>query len=618
MTLDALKPSEFEDAATGYRTASGMASEAKDSLNTQITNRMRTDLSGKARDAALGQLKALAQNFHYAQVECGLVSTALNALAADLRAAKTKLDGAVADARAQKFSVNSDGSVTYPAAGDEVDGKVSEGGTVTGSPKGEDGATSQPIDPSRTANDLAEALERQAKNANPNPNYAPALEYANRIATAVQEATEADDKWAPKLRTLKADDDLTVSHADWADAGRDMNGVRKGAADYLADIKTPPKDGTPKENAEWWKGLSAEERDAYVTLNPASVGALDGLPAEVRDEANRTVLAETRGKYELERAGIPPEPKRYMGNPNGSYPALVETAGWKRWDEKYGDRVAYLDKSLKAMRRIEDPFDGKAVPEHKQLYLLGLDAEGDGRAIVALGNPDTADHTAVQVPGTDTDVAGLDGQIDRISKLQDAAMDQAPGANISTISWLGYDTPEVDLSVATQGRAEDAAPGLRSFTEGLRQTHEGSPTHLTVMGHSYGTTAIGAAASEGPGLGADDIIAVGSPGMTVDHAKDLQMDPRHVWIGSTQQDPIVKHAAGLTLGENPAMTAFGGQPMQVNDGGHSSYWDDDKPSLRDQGRIIVDLPPALGPYYERGSAHKQVDIGPDGHTPIID
>ncbi|GAA1679125.1 hypothetical protein [Streptomyces yatensis] len=44
------------------------------------------------------QLRKLATNFHYTQVECALITTALNSLAYELRAAKDKLDAAVEDA----------------------------------------------------------------------------------------------------------------------------------------------------------------------------------------------------------------------------------------------------------------------------------------------------------------------------------------------------------------------------------------------------------------------------------------------------------------------------------------------------------------------------------------
>ncbi len=53
--------------------------------------------------------------------------------------------------------------------------------------------------------------------------------------------------------------------------------------------------------------------------------------------------------------------------------------------------------------------------------------------------------------------------------------------------------------------------------DSLRSTHEGHPTHLTAMGHSYGSTVVGEAAKTG-GLPGDDIIVQGSPGM---HASEI-------------------------------------------------------------------------------------------------
>jgi len=53
----------------------------------------------------------------------------------------------------------------------------------------------------------------------------------------------------------------------------------------------------------------------------------------------------------------------------------------------------------------------------------------------------------------------------------------------------------------------------------------GAPSIDTVVGHSYGTTLVGAAASDGHHLAANNIVAVASPGMLVDHAGDLKLPP---------------------------------------------------------------------------------------------
>jgi hypothetical protein len=209
-TLKALKPTEYSEAAVGYRTTSDMASAAKDRVDNEIVMAMRKSLEGEAATAAIKQLKELSKNLHYAQVECGLVGAALEAFSYEVEAAKAKLDAALQGARAANLTVNPDGSVSYPAAGEkDADGMVPDGGTVGGLTDG-----------------TAAAIGRQSANMDPNPKHRLAQDYADQIAAALREATEADEKWAPKLRALKADDDLTVSDSDWADASSDTSGVK--------------------------------------------------------------------------------------------------------------------------------------------------------------------------------------------------------------------------------------------------------------------------------------------------------------------------------------------------------------------------------------------------------
>ncbi|MFI6444066.1 alpha/beta hydrolase [Kitasatospora sp. NPDC050543] len=81
-------------------------------------------------------------------------------------------------------------------------------------------------------------------------------------------------------------------------------------------------------------------------------------------------------------------------------------------------------------------------------------------------------------------------------------------------------------------------------------------SHLTFAGHSYGSFAIGAAASDKGGLHAGDIIALGSPGTGVSWADQLNIDPNHVWVGQSADDPT-RLVGGWTPG-NPALVGFGG------------------------------------------------------------
>ncbi|GAA3295239.1 hypothetical protein GCM10020295_21890 [Streptomyces cinereospinus] len=523
-TLKALKPTEYAEAADGYRGTSDMASAAKDRIENQIAVAMRKSLKGEAATAAVRQLGQLAENFHYIQVECGLVSTALEAFSYEVAAAKSRLDAALEGAKAARLVVNADGSITYPPGGQKTeDGKVPEGGTVSGLTDG-----------------TASAVGRQAANFDPNPNHRLAQDYADQIAAALKEATEADEKWAPKLRALKADDDLTVSDKDWADASSDTSGVSDAGKAYLDSLPQPPKDGSPQGNAQWWGGLSAEEQAAWISLQPTAVGALDGLPAAVRDEANRIVLDETRGRVQTELNSIPKPPaNEWTWMSAGGYPSKVHTDEWMAWHNKYGDRYDQLTRSLKGMQSIENRFDATGTNRLPEAYLLGFSADGDGRAIIANGNPDTADHRAVYVPGTTADLDSIEGDINRMVSVWRRANDEADGKSVSTITWLGYEAPDkVATDAPFEHYAYDGAPAFRSFMDGIDASHSGaSPAHTTVIAHSYGTTLVGAAAETGH-LKADDVIFAGSPGVKVSNAEEMDVPKGHVWNQEADGDVV--------------------------------------------------------------------------------
>ncbi|RPK83189.1 MULTISPECIES: alpha/beta hydrolase [Streptomyces] len=583
-TLKALRPSEYEGAADGYRATGEMASAAKDTIDNQVCAGVRNQLEGKAATAALGELRNLSENFHYVQVECGLISTALNGFAFDMAVAKRRLETAIEDAHADGCTVGSDGSVSYPAGKKPGEEKMVDGGTVTGSAGG---------------SPMSDALERQAMNIHPNPNYGKAMGYANRIADALEEAADADAKWAPKLRALKADDDLVVSKRDWADTQSDRGGVREAGKDYLDSLPEPPKDGSPKDNAAWWKGLGAEEQSAHLALNAAAVGALDGLPAETRDEANRMVLAQSRAQVELELAKIPPEPTRYSPNPNGGYPAVIQNSSWSKWDEKYGERFAQLTKSNEGMKSIRERFDATGENGLPPAYLLGFDAEKNGRAIVANGNPDTAAHTAVYVPGTTSNLGSIGGDIGRMTELWRQSDAMAGGKEVSTITWLGYDAPQSIVKDAPfRHYADDGAPAFNQFMDGLNVANStDSGGHHTAIGHSYGTTLIGSAARQGE-LNVDDVVFAGSPGVQVGEASQMDVPKGHVWNEEAEGDPVPdlgrfghggsqwRFGGGVAI--IPSDELFGANQMTTGGSeGHSEYWEEESESLKNQAAVVT-------------------------------
>ncbi|MEV3853717.1 alpha/beta hydrolase [Streptomyces sp. NPDC050095] len=593
-TLKKLKPSEFEEAADGYRATGDMASAAKDHIDNVVVAGMRKSLHGQALDAAAGELKKLSANFHYTQIECGLVSTALNGFAYDVDAARKKLLSALDDAETLKLTVNADGSVTYPEGqprnGVELPPK---GGTVGG-----------------TTDPTAQAVGRQSAHFDPNPHHAEALAIADRIAAALKEATEADSKWEPKIRALKADDDLTVSNQDLKDAQSDMGGVRDAGKNYLDSFGGPPKDATPQQNADWWKGLTPEEREAYLSLHPDLVGKLDGLPSEVRDEANRIVLDEKHAEYQLKLDSIPKPPaNEWTWITAGMYPSKVHTDEWMDWDRKYGDQYRHLTASLNGMKAINNRFDDTGKEGLPEAYLLGFSPEGNGRAIVATGNPDTAQHQAVYVPGTTANLGGIDGDINRMTELWRQTNQADPNASVSTITWLGYDAPQDIVKDAPfEHYAYDGAPAYRQFMDGLDTSHSGpGEPHRTAIGHSYGTTLIGAAAQTGD-LNADDVIFAGSPGVKVGSADEMDVPKGHVWNEEADGDKVPdigrwghggsqwKLGGGTFL--IPSDEVFGANQMNTHpegtgpgatsgSEGHSEYWNRGTTALKNQALVVV-------------------------------
>ncbi|MFE9371680.1 alpha/beta hydrolase [Streptomyces sp. NPDC006711] len=585
--LKALKPSEFEEAAGGYRSAGDIAAQATEHLNNVVVPGMRKGLKGEATDAAVEQLQELSKDYQYVQVECGLVGVALDAFAAEMRSAQATLNAAIADAEAKHFSVGSDGSVAYPAAGDNPGGAPPGAGTAHG-----------------TLSDQARALNRQAAHFDPNPNFGPAQEIADRIAEALKAATETDQKWAPALRKLKADDDLTVSDGDWRDTQGDMELVHKDAEGYLGHLKPPPKDGAPAHNRDWWKGLSDQERDDYIAMYPASIGALDGIPVSVRDEVNRVVLAETHSSVQSQLdAWMKKEPADHLRPYIDPYTGAVlkgvqvETDEWKKWNERTEELQDRLHGMDSITSRMEPSSDGA-----ERGYLLGFDNNKLGHAIVSFGNPDTADNVVTYVPGTGAKLSSVDGDLHRAQLMNERAQYIDPGHKTASVMWLGYDAPQSILGDATETKwADDAREPLSKFLAGVGAGNGGN-VNSTVMGHSYGTLVAGETLRDHPGLPVDNAIFVGSPGVGVEHAEDLHLPADHVWSATAKNDlinlapPSPGRLAPLNplayekffddhsvlYGNDPTSDEFGGQVFSVPDGedwglngipAHSQYWE---------------------------------------------
>ncbi|MFI6350728.1 alpha/beta hydrolase [Streptomyces sp. NPDC050560] len=577
-----LRISEYEDAADGWGNVSHRADAARIRVDQEMSAPVRGTQNGETPDAAVGRLNRLSDNYQYLHSECGLIRTTLDALGKELAAPQRKLRQALEDAETLGFTVNPDGSVTYPDSAPLLPGtgKATPGSQLPFLPgKGEGQG---------------------------NENKGRAEDIAERISTAVDEAAEIDGRYAAVLRRLKAPAGLAVTKEMLADEGKDTRAVQK-AAGGLVDKGDIPHGKTPADNKRWWDHLTQEQRDEYMTLYPAEVGALDGIPSIARDTSNRMVLAQEMAQTQLALDGLPANPPQYIQK--GDPPVAVVNPQWRRWVE--------LSDDMKGMAAIQARLDASGMPGKNtkgnpasglpQAYLLGFDTDGDGRAIVATGNPDTADNTAVYVPGTGAGLANAHGDIDRMSKLWQAAQRASPGETTSTITWIGYDAPDQIPNALARHYAYDGAPALNNFMDGLQTAQGGADSsHTTLVAHSYGTTTVGATAKLPGHIAADDMVVVGSPGMLVGDASDLDVGSDHVWSEAARSDPVpvlgqealggrkmgVSTWHGIPYNAGPIISipsdeSFGAHRMDVDTGGHSGYWDENSMSLNNQAAVVV-------------------------------
>jgi Alpha/beta hydrolase len=346
-----------------------------------------------------------------------------------------------------------------------------------------------------------------------------------------------------------------------------------------------------------WNQLTPAEKDWFFGRDH-SIGNRAGMPWDPpdhlgKDHYNRLHLAEIQ-------QGLQSDIDR-MGH------SIAELLAGHHID----DGILYaLQSQLEAARTqlggyqaVATQLNSGSGPKH---YLGLLDDFGCGA--VSIGNPDTASHNAIFLPGTGQDLSRLAVSDEIASAMYAAALTAGTGltsADVAVTTWMGYDRPMNLSQAALPGPAQRGADRLDAFENGLRASHVGRRSIDTVIGHSYGSTVLGAAASGGHHLDADNVIAVGSPGMLVERADRLSLNPgAHVYAMRAGND-IIGFSGVVTewtLGAEPTAPGFGATRLAADPGpagplglpsvdAHSSYWSDGNRALQNFGAVIAGLSP---------------------------
>ncbi|MGO4203715.1 alpha/beta hydrolase [Rhodococcus sp. TAF43] len=424
---------------------------------------------------------------------------------------------------------------------------------------------------------------------------APTLYGADAVAVGIaQSALDDAAQWfRSRIRELLTQVDTLDGEATSAigDAVAGLAQLRRSpeggpiggaVTDIISGASPLPTD--PSRLQDLWQQLSPAEKDALYD-HDRFIGNRDGIPHIDRDHFNRQNLGgmQAAAQRDLER----------ILSAHDAYPD----------EDQWNQAVDDARSKLSGLETVAGQVDADTEPPR---YLALIDDRG--HAAVAINNPDTADSVATFVPGTGANLGDLPNGVERSRAMYDAALAADYTKQHSVISWYGYDAPQNALTESPfEGYADAAAEPLDRFQDGLRATHEGATASSnTVIGHSYGTTVIGHAASDGHTLDADQLLLVASPGIGVFEASELSLtgvDPSatgdHVFATTNAHDPI-RFTPDQVHFTQPIDNDFGARVFTADEDSkgpwwalgidldlHSTYWDRDNPALSKMGQIVA-------------------------------
>lgn len=350
------------------------------------------------------------------------------------------------------------------------------------------------------------------------------------------------------------------------------------------EAQLPPPGSNPRQIAAWWGSLSPQQREELIKKYPEIIGNLDGVDIKTRDEVNRSLvdgmLAEARDRERQTHDDLV-----HRGMTSHSYA--------NRYSKALGD--------VEDLEVLKDFID-----HHRGQKLLVCDRSGERlKVAIGSGNFDEAQHIGVYVPGRGTTVRG--SLLDCVKKSEGliTAAQKLRESSYATVAWLGYDAPLSIPDVANTHRANAGADRLENFLEGVSAIY-GEKVHLTLLGHSYGSTTSGIAVSHVSPNVVDDLVLFGSPGSGVQLGAEYRVPEGHRWVSAVPYPGDIVQGIGtdINFGRNPTeMPAFRHISGDATEGetyhtiprgpfgNHSTYLEDGTETQKDMARILAGLEP---------------------------
>ena len=304
----------------------------------------------------------------------------------------------------------------------------------------------------------------------------------------------------------------------------------------------PPKSASPEQVASWWNALSDKDKQWMIEQHPDVIGNLEGVDYTSRNQANRIMLP----RLQKQAAD---ELQQFYDTYGTSIPATPENAWLLAEEKRLKDRVTALDKIKATLKKESD-----GVPR----YLMQLDPSGPNiLAAVSQNNPDEAHHIGVIVPGMTTSVAESLGEYDGHATTMRKSAEKAVGPNdkVAMVEFFGYDAPPSAVEASNTIMANNGAPKLASFLNGIDavREHGAGDAHITVAGHSYGSTTAGIAATLVNDGVIDDLVQFGSPGSGVQDVSEFHVPEGHTYVSAAPYENDMVQGLGPNpwFGKNP-------------------------------------------------------------------
>lgn len=353
------------------------------------------------------------------------------------------------------------------------------------------------------------------------------------------------------------------------------------------EAQLPPPGSNPRQIAAWWGSLSPQQREELIKKYPEIIGNLDGVDIATRNRVNRSLvdgmLAEAEDRVRQ------------------TYDDLVHLGMTS---------PLYADRYTKALDDVEDIEVLQDVLKNPERMLLVCDRSGERlKVAIGIGDFDKAQHIGVYVPGKGTTVRG--SLLDCVTKSEGliTAAQKVRESSYATVAWLGYDAPLSIPDVANTHRANAGADRLENFLEGVRAIYgeKEQKVHLTLLGHSYGSTTSGIAASHVQPNVVDDLVLFGSPGSGVQLGAEYRVPEGHRWVSAVPYpgDMVQGIGTDINFGRNPTeMPAFrhiSGDATKGKSyhtiprgpfGNHSTYLEDGTETQKNMAEIVAGLEPS--------------------------